>query len=262
MEVRIKLKITPEKRKKIESLIYKVMSALDKTGQNTKKYKEIFEGMSDEKFSKWAIEFLSDPKKNFYLDIEPFNREPNMDDIIDAANILKIPLTEKIALPFVKGSSPENPVISQYEVPVGYVHVRRLQQMVYKKNAMSTDIENRDNKTGQVINHDKNARSSDVENYALMILDADKTAQELLGPRSDDMEMKKEMYGKIARDGYVSIDEIPSSTFNKKALNTLDVYFLCAGIKTDLVTQGLELPRTILAKKDVETLSKKYRNEE
>ena len=42
--------ITDEKRKKMEDLIYKFFDAFDKTGTNTKKYKNLFQPMTNQQF--------------------------------------------------------------------------------------------------------------------------------------------------------------------------------------------------------------------
>ena len=64
-------------------------------------------------------------------------------------------------------------------------------------------------------------------------------------PRADDLVMKNEMNQSIAQKGYVNLDELTNDPNNKKTLNTLDTYFLGMGIKTDLVTEGLLLKKTL-----------------
>ena len=46
------------------------------------------------------------------------------------------------------------------------------------------------------------------------------------------------------------------------SLNTLDVYFTAMGIKTDLITNGLLLKRTLQNQnRDVDTIAKDFRND-
>lgn len=120
-----------------------------------------------------------------------------------------------------------------------------MQQLLSKKNTTSTNISNRSAITGQVINQDKNARESDLENFALVTLNADNCLKELNGPRADDLEMKTHMLNEIAKKGYVSLEELPSRLSNKTTLNTLSVYMYGMGIDSDLVTEGLVLPQTL-----------------
>lgn len=53
------------------------------------------------------------------------------------------------------------------------------------------------------------------------------------------------MYSKIAQKGYVALNELTDDVDNKVTLNTLDVYFMGCGLKTDLITQGLYLRKTL-----------------
>ena len=147
-------------------------------------------------------------------------------------------------MPFANGDK-EHPSVTKFEVPVGYLHCKRMQQILTKKNSTSTDIYKRSPTTGQVINEDKNARQSDQENSALVVLDAENTLREFLGGRSDDQVMKNQMYSEISRKGYVSLDELTDDVKNKTSLNTLDVYLHGMGFDTDLITKGLEVQKTL-----------------
>lgn len=57
--------------------------------------------------------------------------------------------------------------------------------------------------------------------------------------------MQNEMLDKIATDGYVDLNTLTDKVENKTTLNTLDVYLISMGLKSDLVTEGLLLKKTI-----------------
>ena len=57
--------------------------------------------------------------------------------------------------------------------------------------------------------------------------------------------MQTEMLDKISTDGYVDLDTLTDKVENKTTLNTLDVYLISMGLKSDLVTEGLVLKKTI-----------------
>jgi len=97
----------------------------------------------------------------------------------------------------------------------------------------------------QVIQEDKAARTSDMDNYSLQTIGATAALKEFLGARSDDMKAKNEMYSKINEEGFVMQSEITSDPKGKVALNTVNVLFLGAGIKTDLINKSLILPITV-----------------
>lgn len=243
---------------KIRNLIYGTMDKLDPSGSNSGVYKKLFGGMNENQQVSWFEKFFDDDDQNFYLEFIPLKREVTMTEIQAAADYLGIPLYEFVFLPFETGDK-DNPVGTLFKVPVGYIHVRRVQQMVFKKSSMSTEIEERDPRTGQVTNADKNGRSSDVENASLMVLGAVNTAREHMGPRADDMVMKTELYNHIKNFGYGELNSLTSSVFNKTALNTADVLFIGAGFKTNLITDNLELKRTAEMKTGPKNTTSKFK---
>lgn len=236
--------ISKQKRAKMEEVIYTTFDKLDPSGANTTKYKNMFSKMTDNQFDTFFKNFFKNEDTYLILDIIDYEREVKLEDIEKAAKYLKVPLFEKVIIPFANGDK-EHPTITKHEVPVGYLHCKRMQQILTKKNSTSIDITKRSQFTGQVINQDKNARQSDQENSALVVLDAENSLREFLGGRSDDMVMKHQMYDEISRKGYVSLNELTNDVKNKTALNTLDVYLKGMGFNTDLTTKGLEVQKTL-----------------
>lgn len=237
------MKISKTQRKQMEDLIYKVFSALDPSGVNTDKYKSMFSGLSDQEFEKFFDKFFKSDDY-FILDVVDYERDLTIDHIEKAAAIMNVPLFERVIMPHVNMDK-DNPVVTQYEVPVGYVHKKRTQQTVTKKNTTSTEIAVRSALTGQVTGKDKNARDSDSENFSLTTLGANNILRELLGPRADDMVMKSEMYASIAQKGFVSLDTLTNDVSNKITLNALDAYLIGMGLKSDLVTDGYVFKKSL-----------------
>ena len=235
------------KRKKIQNMIYDTISILDKSGKNLEAYKKFFDSMSDEEFNKYMKRFLNDPEEHFYMEIIPFQNEPTLKDIKKAADYLGVPLEEYVY--FRHDGNKNNPVRTKYPVPVGYLHLKRLQQILTKKNSMTIDIDRRNPKTGQVTGDSKIGRLSDAENYALTVMGADFALQEFMGPRADDANKKNQMYQRITTDGYVQLNTLSSDIEDSQTLNTVDVFFTGAGIITDLLSPGLALPRTLKNRK-------------
>lgn len=236
--------LTPQKRKKMEDLIYKTFNALDKTGANTKHYKSIFDTMTDAQFDKFFKEFFANPNEYLILNVCDYQIDLKVPDIEDAAKVLNVPLFERIAFPHYTMDK-NNIIVSKEAVPVGYCHVKRTQQTVAKKNGLSTTADARSSLTGQVSGADKNGRESDLENSMLISMNMKDTLKELNGPRADDMVMKQQMYTAINTKGYVSLEDMESSPENKTTLNTVDVYLLGMGLKSDLVTRGLMVNKTL-----------------
>lgn len=138
--------INANKRKLIEEKIYTVFNLLDKTGSNTERYRNLFKPMSNEQFDKFIKEFLKDDKRNFYLEVLPNKNCPRIKDCKEALEYLKVPCEEYLY--YRHDNHKDNPIRTRYKVPILYINLRRLQQMLSKKNTYTLDISKRNMKTG------------------------------------------------------------------------------------------------------------------
>jgi hypothetical protein len=212
-----------------------IYDILDPSGSNTKMLHEKYDKMTDEQFSKSVEAFLNDDsKKGFYLEIVEFERDLSLENIFKCAEYMKVPLFEYVALPHINGST-EDAIVTPEPVPVGYIHAKRMQQTLLKKNSGSIEIEDRDPKTGQVARDDKNAMTSNVETYSMVASEAKQALRELMGPRADNQVAKMEMYKMIDQEGFVSLDQLSNNQEDKVAINSLDVYFTIQGFRTNMV---------------------------
>lgn len=121
--------ITKEKRQKMEKKVYDFFSAFDKSGTNTKKYKDMFENMSDNQFDKFFKEFFSDDKAYLPLDIVDYEHTISIEDIEDAAKVLGIPLFEYVYIPHLTMDK-NNVVRTPEPVAVIFLNLKRTQQTV------------------------------------------------------------------------------------------------------------------------------------
>lgn len=231
--------ITKKQRYEIESLIYSVFDTLDKTKTNSEHYKKLFAKMDDKEFEK----FIS-LKFPYRFHITPFKIEPQMHDIKKACDKLNIPLFEKINLPYLYENEKGEPVSSK-ECLVGYVHHKKVQQFITKKNAMSIDVSQRDMKTGLLTWFDKNGKTSDREMESLAVLGLENTMKEFAKPRADAMKSKNAMYNIINTSGMVSLDELPDEIDDSLSKNLLNTYFIGAHISSNLINQDYYLPYTM-----------------
>lgn len=231
-------------RKQMEETALKVFDAIDPTGINTEYYKNMFGAMDDKQFEHFALNMFNDHRQFLTLEIASYRNEPTLQSIEKAAKVLGVPLYERMAYPY-QSEDPDKPFVTIEPVPVGFIHIKRLQQMKRKKNSTSTTIEKRDSKTGQVTGKDKNSRSSDMENYAMSTYGATEAMKEFLGPRADDFKAKSEFYSDIYKNGYADLNNLTNDPRNKKTLNTLNVYFMCMGLLSDLISPGYVLQSTL-----------------
>lgn len=239
-------KIDMSKRAKAEQLVYSVMDALDPSGTNTNRYKKLFGTMSDAKFENFMKCMFDDENIDFTLEIKEFERELKIEQIEKAAKVLGIPLEEYVVLPHVSKSQ-ENPMVTKEKCITGYYIDKRMEQTNTKKNSTSTHIDERSATTGQVVGHDKNGRSSDQENIALTVIGATNILRELNGFRADGLQRKNYAYAQIAKTGSCSLEDIESQAGieDRLALETIDTYYMTAGLGTDLITPSNLLISTI-----------------
>lgn len=229
------MKSIREKRKYFMNYLTNMYDILDPSGANSKMLKEKYDEMSDDEFSKAVEEFLNNDRiKGFYLEIVEFERDLTLENIFKCAESMNVPLFENVALPHINGDT-DNAIVTPEPVPVGYIHAKRMQQTLLKKNTGSFEIEKRNPKTGQVIGDDKNASTSNVETYSMVASGSIMALKEFMGPRADNAKAKNEMIASINRDGFVSLNELSNNQEDKIALNSLDVYFTMQGLRTNLV---------------------------
>lgn len=229
-------------REYIENLIYDFYNELDPSGANTDKMKAYFQSMSDTEFEKFFKQFLKDDSENFTLDIVEYEHDLKFEHCEAAAKFLGIELFEYIYMPHLTMDK-SRVVVSKEKCLVGYLNVKRTQQVLQKKNGLTISNEKKSMITGQVVAKDKNARDSDIEASMLVALGADKILKELHGPRADDNVMKQQMFNSIANKGFVMLDELEDVSTNKTTLNTVNAYLLSMHIRSDLVSDSYILPK-------------------
>lgn len=228
-----------DKRQKIQELVYKTLSAMDPTGINADKYKAFFESMSDQQFSKWMNDFLKDEKSFIRLDIEEFDpkRVLRFENIEKAAKVLNIKLFEYVYIPHLS-SDPNRPVRTRQPVLVGYINVKRPQQLVTKKTGLTLSDTNRDETSGIAKGDSKGGTTTGIENEMLVGVDADEILSEFCGVRGDNAAEYDNMISAISETGSVKLSDIKTSVYDKPTLLKTDLYLKAMGIKTDIISES------------------------
>lgn len=237
-----------EKRKKITDFIVELYDTIDESKQNSKKFLQDTNKLSDSQFIALFTSIVNDPKKHLYLEMEAFVNEPDYEKLEKAANEVVgdeyCHLYDYIAMPHLS-NDPDHPYYTKEKIFNGYINLRRVQQLVNNKNHIPTHVDKRDPKTGQVTLESKAARVSDVEQFALICQKNEMILKEMFGPRGGDSVMRNEMEHQISTSGEARLSEMHDNKFNKTSLNTANVYLTAAGFETDLVTKNGILPRTV-----------------
>jgi len=229
-----------EKRKRIEFQVVQTMNLIDPTGINAKKYQAMFASMNDVQFSNWITKFLADDKSNFRVDIEEFGdgkRVMKYENIEKAAKFLKIPLFEYVYLPHLS-SNPNKPIRTKQPVLVGYLNIKRVQQLVSKKTGLALDDRKRDENTGQLRGDSKAGTMTAIENELLAGMGANDILSEICGARADNVTEYDNMLQEIASTGSVSLKNVKTNQFDKPSLLQADLYFKLMGLKTDIISES------------------------
>lgn len=234
--------ITNKQRDEAEFFILNFMDKLDKTGENSEFLKEKFAKMSNAQFEKWM-------KKDYPLQfqVRAFEVEPKFKDYQDAARAININLMEKVALPYLYKNNEGQPIVTKPAL-IMYLHLKKMQQMITKKNKVSTDIDNRDMKNGRLNTEDKGAATGDKEMECLAITGLYDTLEEFSTIRADYMDAKSQAYATIATTGTLSKDDYDLQRSDGLANNLISSYLIAAHIGTNLVNTDGYTPYTLKEK--------------
>ena len=230
-------KITKKQRQECEAIILNGFKLADRDGHNVEVYKKKFAKMTDDQFYDFcALDF----PYRFHVDGFPNTK---IEDIEAALNAIGQHLIEPIALPYLYRNKDGVPVNTKPCI-VGYIPIKRVQQIVTKKNGMSVDISQRDMKTGRLTGHDKNGMTSDLEQISLGVMGLEKTMIELSRPRADSMNAKSQFYNNINLKGQVSLDDIEIEIDDSLSKNLMNTYLLGALLNSNLINQDYYLMYT------------------
>lgn len=227
------------KRLQIETLIFRTLNLMDPSGENTNKYKALFQSMNDAKFSQWVTQFLADPKANIRLDIEEYDKRKTLkyENVEKAADAMNLKLYEYVYLPHVS-SNPNRPIRTRTPVLVGYLNIKTVQQLQTKKSTGVINDLDRDDLTGIAKGESKGGTFSGIENEILIGIGADNVLSEICGVRGDNMIEYENMLEKISESGSCKLGDIKTNSLDKPTLLKTDLFLKAMGIKTDIVSEA------------------------
>lgn len=223
---------TKKQRQQVEKLVCESMDIIDKSKTNGDYYRQLFANMSDAQFYN-----LMKKELPFRFQYVPTTVEPTMSDIIDGLKHIGVPLIEKVSESYLYTNKDGKPVTSKPAM-VCYIPLKKVQQIVTKKNKWSFESSNRDMKSGRLIGQDKGASESDREFESLATLGLTETMKELSGPRADALNAKNTMYNIIGTTGMVRLSDLPDDVDDSLSRNMFNVYLIGAGFNSNLINQG------------------------
>ena len=233
-----KAELDKNKRQQVENFIYQVLDTVDKTKSNSDYYRELFKNMTNDQFYDFFKRRLP---LRFHQD--EFRVVPKMHEIVDGFKVLDKPLFERVNLPYVYQDSNGKPIQSQ-EAMVIVLHIKRMKQMISKKNKSSMFTDKRDMRTGLLNQDEKAAKESDREFESLASYGLDETLDEFRTVKADAIQASNEMIATIAAKGSVSQKDYVVTRQDGIARNLLNVYLIGAGIHSNLVDTDYMTPYT------------------
>jgi hypothetical protein len=232
-----------QQRLEAERLVYRIMDILDPEGRNTDFWKEQFSKMNDNEFKDYISGHYP-----FYFQTGAF-KEPKISQIKAALDELGVPMLESVYLPYKYKDSNGRPMKTKPCLVI-YIHMKRMKQILTKKNGYSIFTETRDMRTGLLSGRDKNGKESDREFESLAVSGLDATTQELSRSRADSMNDKAIMSNTIKSLGQVSLKDLPEEVDDSLSKNLLSTYLIGAQlVSPNLVMQGYLLPYTVKGRK-------------
>ena len=232
-----------KQRQEAEELIYKVFDTIDITHTNSDYYKKLFASMSDKDFEDFCKRRLP-----FRFHMKSFDVEPKMYNIVEGFKVLKKPLLERVKLPYVYINSKGEPIETE-ECLVIYIHLKRMKQMLTKKNHTSIHNDNRNTKTGLLNAEDKGGKETDREFESLATMGLNYTMDEFARPKADAMEAKAQMSSAILSKGFVSDSDINIARNDSIAKNLFNAYLIGAHLHSNLVDTDYMTPLTMQNKR-------------
>ena len=232
-----------KQRQEAEELIYKVFDTIDITHINSDYYKKLFASMSDKDFEDFCKRRLP-----FRFHMKSFDIEPKMYNIVEGFKVLKKPLLERVKLPYVYINSKGEPIETE-ECLVIYIHLKRMKQMLTKKNHTSIHNDNRNTKTGLLNAEDKGGKETDREFESLATMGLNYTMDEFARPKADAMEAKAQMSSAILSKGFVSDSDINIARNDSIAKNLFNAYLIGAHLHSNLVDTDYMTPLTMQNKR-------------
>ena len=230
-------------------MILKVMEILDNPKENKGEAPNVdfwvrqFASMNDQQFKEFVCKPFS-----LYYQTSGLRHEPQMKDILKALDNIKVPLMEEVYMPYKYKSQDGKPIKSK-QCLVLYIHMKRMKQLLSKKNGMSITAKIRDSRTGLLTGKDKNGRESDREFEALATSGLTDTMREFSRSRADSMDDKSRLNSLIKTMGQASLKELDNDPADSLSKNLLSTYFIGAGLMTNLVNAEYMTPYTRKAKR-------------
>ena len=197
------------KRQKIEKLIYDVVQTIDPSGDNTKRWQNLFGSMDDKQFSEF-MEHLNKGECQLNVIMPNMKKVPRIPDLVKAAEKIGLKLAHRLWLP--DRTNPGKKYLTNEEHLVLELPIRRAQQEWDKKLQVPSRDTHVDALTGQVILDDRACHLSTPEIQSLSTRGLEKTLQELVRVRGGDVNAYGDFKRQLEESGEASMNSLDPRT--------------------------------------------------
>ena len=181
-------------------------------------YKERFANMSDKQ--------VQDYINKYGIRIIQVDEIPQK-EIDKLKNKLKLTIEERLVVPYQK-------ITTEQTCMIFPIQIRRLQQLSSKESHSTMDANVR-NKVNQSTRESRTGQLSDAEVAQMVSVGLDHTLNELLSPRSDNLQSKREMNEMIKKDLTFEMSKISKNEEGKSTIKYINALYLGMNLATDLV---------------------------
>ena len=197
------------KRAKIESMIYETMQIVDPSGDNTKRWQNLFGGMDDKQFTVF-MDHLKKGECQLNVVMPNMKKVPKVPNLVKAAEKVGLKLAHRLWLP--DKTRPGKKYLTNEEYLVLELPIRRAQQEWDKKLQVPSRDTHVDALTGQVIMDDKACHLSTPEIQSLSTRGLTATLQELVRVRGGDINAYGDFKRQLEESGEASMKSLDPRT--------------------------------------------------
>lgn len=191
-------------RSKVEKYIIDLMNITDKSGFNTRYYKNLFSELDDKMFHEWYLRLKRGDTKLYFF-------APNMEvsttahAMLEGADFVGLTVFEKISL---YDESTKRRYMTPHEHLVLKLPVRRLKQYLQGKTSIPDNDRTVNGLTGQVSNPDKGSSISTTEAQTLDSKGLHKCLTELTNYRGGNVEAYDSLRSSLIETGSASFNDL------------------------------------------------------
>lgn len=203
-----------EKRKKAQEYILKHITVMDPSGQNTKRYEDIFKKMSDKDFDAFMKD-IRNGKQKLFLYTPNMENNLDLDHLLKAADMLNINLLEQLKL---WDSSTKKYYTTSNKYLVVTLPTRRLKQYLEDKISVPDSDSKIDAYSGQVVKPDKGASISGVEMQTMISKGLHNSIAELTNVRGGNIAAYADFKAELEETGEGSLQSAAENSRPRSAV--------------------------------------------